>query len=176
LSAQAAVYAGTDLIGMIFAESKRQISTSEAKLIRSLIPHGSFEASKFQTNVIDNAWILKQYMNKGMTGFVGVFMNQSVSYINAVCEEVGLDFVQLHGSEPQDFIDQIHRPVIHVIHVDGNCCIENLIEAALRVRNVAAILLDTKTSSGSGGTGMTFDWSLAARLDSLGVSCLDFLF
>ena len=80
---------------------------------------------------------------------VGVFRNESPETIRRIVTEVGLDYVQLHGSETDDDIAEIGMPAIKAFHV-------------------AESLPDTTSSAewlmfdSGGGTGRTFDWSLLA--------------
>jgi phosphoribosylanthranilate isomerase len=45
--------------------------------------------------------------------FVGVFYNHTVEQVLAIADEVGLDVVQLHGSETPEFISQMVRRRSH---------------------------------------------------------------
>ena len=82
--------------------------------------------------------------------FVGVFRDASVADMNAVADEVGLDYIQLHGDEPADMT--LNRPTIKAFTMtdtlpDTNCSSDWL-------------LFDS-----GGGTGRRFDWSLLASYD-----------
>jgi phosphoribosylanthranilate isomerase len=46
---------------------------------------------------------------------VGVFQNTDLDEVQYIAEELGLDFVQLHGREDPDYCSDIGRPVIKVI-------------------------------------------------------------
>jgi phosphoribosylanthranilate isomerase len=88
-AADAAVRAGADLIGFVFAESKRRISPIEAEKIASALP------SSIKT--------------------VGVFVNETVNNILDIADTVGLDVIQLHGDEPPEMIEQLPYEVIKAI-------------------------------------------------------------
>ena len=76
-----------------------------------------------------------------------------------VADEVGLDMVQLHGSESPDVVSQAPRRAVKAVRVGPGFRPEE----ALRYDGAAAaLLLDTRVESDGmpGGTGRTFDWSL----------------
>lgn len=86
-----AAEAGADLLGLMFADSKRRISVEAAKEITSQLPEGVKTA--------------------------GVFVDESVETVNAIAAEIGLDYVQLHGQESPDYCRQIHTPVIKAFQI-----------------------------------------------------------
>ncbi len=78
--AEAAVAAGADLLGFIFVEgTSRALSPSQAGWIRDL---------------------------KG-TATVGVFRDSALNRILETRDSLGLDWVQLHGSEPDAWLDAL---------------------------------------------------------------------
>ena len=83
--------AGADFIGFVFANSRRRITPSAAKIIANYIP--------------DN---VKK---------VGVFVNESPQSINKIALKVGLDYVQLHGDESPTFCTKMQLPVIKAFRV-----------------------------------------------------------
>ncbi len=46
---------------------------------------------------------------------VGIFQNQSIEEVNQIARDVGLDFVQLSGSEDLEYIKQIQFPIIKTL-------------------------------------------------------------
>jgi phosphoribosylanthranilate isomerase len=96
----------------------------------------------------------------GAVQVVGVFVDASVEEIAAVAAEVGLDIIQLHGNEDAHEVASIvvatQRPVWRSIAVGTAADVEHL-----DAWPVDALLLDTP-SAGKGGSGKSFDWSLAA--------------
>lgn len=91
---------------------------------------------------------------RGRAVVVGVFIDASPAQVAEVADAVGLDLVQLHGAEAPGAWP---RPVIK----------------ALKVRDGVLppadgwpdpLLLDTWSATGRGGTGRTWDWSLARSL------------
>ncbi|MEI8313840.1 MAG: phosphoribosylanthranilate isomerase [Verrucomicrobiota bacterium] len=89
---------------------------------------------------------------------VGVFVNESADGIQQILTDCRLDAVQLHGEELPSFCQQFQTKVIKAIRVrDAD---------SLRVAaeyDVDALLLDTYTAEQRGGTGQTFDWTLAQQ-------------
>ncbi|MBQ5404224.1 MAG: phosphoribosylanthranilate isomerase [Bacteroidales bacterium] len=89
---------------------------------------------------------------------VGVFVNESEEKILKIIKEFNLDFVQLHGNETPDFCEKI-REKIPVIKAFGVSLKEDLLAAQKYYQSVDYLLFDTKTS-GFGGSGRKFDWSI----------------
>jgi phosphoribosylanthranilate isomerase len=79
-------------------------------------------------------------------------------------EEVGLDVLQLHGQEAPEDLAGLPRRVMKAVHVGPGFDLAS----ALRYQGKAdGILLDSRPGGASGppgGTGATFDWSLAREV------------
>lgn len=132
---QAAIDASADMLGLIFYEpSHRYISPQAARVLVETIQHEHITAD-----------------------FVGVFVNCAADFINDISEQVGLQFVQLHGDEPPDFCHSIHRPVIKALNLSNQGDIQRV--QAYRETSWRT-LLDTPTAQW-GGTGQTHNWTLA---------------
>jgi len=86
---------------------------------------------------------------------VGVFVNESVSRIQELRSFCRLDLVQLHGNETEKVVAQLGSRVIKAVTVG--------IETPSDVDGYgnATLLLDTYSAAAPGGTGKSFDWSLA---------------
>jgi len=87
---------------------------------------------------------------------VGVFVNEGLHSVLSTVSEAGLSAVQLHGDESPEYCRELAGT--YVIKAFGAG--DNLELAAY---NVDAIMLDTKDDVLHGGTGRTFDWSIAKR-------------
>ena len=129
VAAQAAVEAGADLLGFHFCSSDRRITPEEAKaIVESLTVRPSI---------------------------VGVFIDQDAGEVREIAEFVGLDLLQLHGSEAPGF--DAGRPVMKVLKIRED-----------QVPNADAwpdpIMLDSWSDDQRGGTGRTWDWDLARDL------------
>lgn len=90
---------------------------------------------------------------------VGVFVDQSLDMMTRTSEDVGLDVIQLHGSERPEMVACLPRRVIKAIRVGGDSVLEEI-----RQYETAGILLDTKDEQRPGGTGKTFDWRTAQQV------------
>src|SRR6185369_13147910 len=86
--------------------------------------------------------------------------------VRRLCRAVRPQVLQLHGAFPMDAVPALRATfpalrIIACVHVEG----EATLAAAQRVaRHVDAVLLDTKTTTRIGGTGMTHDWSVSRRV------------
>jgi len=127
--AATAVEAGADLIGFHFCSSLRRVTPEDAKAI------------------IDGLTLRPT--------IVGVFIDQDVEEVRQVAELVGLDLLQLHGSELPGF--DAGRPVMKVLKVrDG------VIPDADAWPD--PVMLDSWSADQRGGTGQVWDWELARPL------------
>lgn len=138
-----AVAAGADFLGLNFwAGSKRHLALAGAPAVAAAARAA------------------------GVVQLVGVFVNATLDEIAAAATASDLDLIQLHGDEPPALVGQITArtglPVWKALAVRSP---DDL--AALARWPVAALLLDAP-SAGRGGSGHTFDWSLArAAVDAL---------
>jgi len=98
---------------------------------------------------------------------VGVFVNKSADEVNAVADEAGFDYVQLHGEESPETCAAIDLPIIKAIRVRHDASSDHLRAMMQRYEDqVQHFLLDTHNSSVWGGTGESFNWRLARELSS----------
>lgn len=88
---RAAVDAGADAIGFVFAPSRRQVSADKAAELTVHVPQS----------------VLK----------VGVFVNAEKSEIQAIYEAVPLDIVQYHGDETPEFIEKVGLPAFKAFSI-----------------------------------------------------------
>ncbi|MGP4071625.1 phosphoribosylanthranilate isomerase [Piscibacillus sp. B03] len=126
--ALAAAKSGADTIGFVFAESKRQVSVEEAARIAEQLP---------------------KHIKK-----IGVFVNASEVELENTFHQVGLDYVQLHGSESPQFCERLSLPYIKALRVKT----EQDLEVLESYRQASYFLLDSATGPYQGGNGTTFDW------------------
>jgi phosphoribosylanthranilate isomerase len=140
--ALAAVEAGADAVGFVFAPSPRQVDPETAREIAAALPP-SVEK-------------------------VGVFVDESVDAIRRTVQEVGLTVVQLQGEEGRDFVSEV-AAVLPGISVFKALALSKILESyrqddGLFVRipsGLAGFVLDSGTAEQRGGTGHTFDWAMA---------------
>lgn len=87
--------------------------------------------------------------------FVGVFVNEDLERIIEIYQFVGLNVIQLHGDETPEFCAKLAGlKLIKALKVAPG-----FNPISVRSYPASAVLLD----SGPGGTGKTFDWSVAAE-------------
>jgi phosphoribosylanthranilate isomerase len=103
---------------------------------------------------------------QGITEYVlrvGVFVNAPVEEITTVAKTCGLDAVQLHGEESPGFCREVKERsqlvVIKALRVSGPDSLKSVVQF-----DTDFVLLDTYHPGQRGGTGESFDWSLAAGL------------
>lgn len=93
---------------------------------------------------------------------VGVFASGTADTLATAAEEAGLDVVQLHNDPDPEMVRQVRErfagEVWSVVRVDGA-----VPEKSYELFGVSdAIVLDKLDARLVGGTGMSFDWRLAA--------------
>ncbi len=140
-----AAEAGADFIGFIFAASRRRATEEETvEIVAALRAAGSQART------------------------VGVFVNDDIVEINLFAARCGLDVVQLSGHESWEYCRQIERSVFRVVHVSpgttGREILARLKEEQLLSSDDVRLLLDTGSETAYGGTGESFDWSVAAEV------------
>ena len=140
--------AGTDFLGLVFAQSRRRVSQEKALQIVEAI-----------------------HKQKKHPSMVGVFVNMPAEEVNRITEYCQLDLVQLSGDEDWRYCQQIERPVIKVIHIKKNYTAKNIISGIesgyiLSLKQKPICLLDTMIEDAYGGTGQTFNWQLAAEVSA----------
>ena len=91
---------------------------------------------------------------------VGVFVNAPVEFVSGLLNDGTLALAQLHGQEDEAYIRELKKltdkPIIKAFSVKTSEDIEKALQSPADY-----ILLD----QGSGGTGMTFDWSLIPKIE-----------
>lgn len=139
--AQAAVQAGAEYIGIMFAPSRRQVDSELAVAIAAAARQAAAELGR-------------------IVGVVGVFVDEQPDTINAIVAEAGLDLAQLSGHEWPDVSAAIAVPVVKAIRFDGHAS-----EAAwLALDRDRPLLVDAHVAGALGGTGVKGDWQRAATL------------
>jgi phosphoribosylanthranilate isomerase len=145
--ALAAAEAGASFLGFVFVPGvRRQLTPEQAQAI------------------------IEEYRSiRGPDGprLVGLFANQPLKEVNQTIKTCGLDFAQLCGDEPPDYWDTVDAWVIKQIRVrdDGlrqKAAAEVLYQVDEVVSRMHLPLLDRYEPGALGGTGRSFDWSIAA--------------
>mmetsp|Transcript_3712 Transcript_3712/g.6518 ORF Transcript_3712/g.6518 Transcript_3712/m.6518 type:complete len:545 (+) Transcript_3712:90-1724(+) len=180
-SALVAAKAGADMIGVIFvSKSVRHATVPVAKDIVQAIRAYRETTAKTHIPIPEQLhenenWYTAHARAIGDTCdgqmrplVVGVFMNQPIDEVNSIAQEVGIDMIQLHGSESKGDEARCCLPVIRVAHVDASKKAEDGL--GVKVDDTldgpaSMMLLDTSIKGGPmGGTGKTFDWKIARDL------------
>ena len=131
-TALGAAEAGADALGFVFAPSRRMLSPDKARDIIKRLP---------------------PFISR-----VGVFVNLPAAEVEQIAGYTGLDTVQLHGDESPEYCKSITRyKVIKSFSVSSEQDLERV-----EAYEVDGYLLDTPAQGLRGGTGMAFDWRLAA--------------
>jgi phosphoribosylanthranilate isomerase len=133
--------AGADAVGFVFAPSPRRVTVAE---VAAITPH------------------LPEPVEK-----IGVFVDAALKEIYAAVRECGLTGVQLHSEAAADWPARIHAElgqgirVLRVVHYGP----ESAAQAELHASDahVNAVLVDSRTATAVGGTGLRFDWNEARR-------------
>ena len=89
---------------------------------------------------------------------VGLFVNADSYFIDEVLCEVPLDTLQFHGDETPQECQQYGLPFMKALRVNEQT---NIPKLARDYHQANGLLLDAYNSTTYGGTGESFDWSLA---------------
>lgn len=122
-----------DYLGIVFAKSKRQVGRAQAKEMINGLDFGSVK-------------------------LVGVFMDQGIGEILEIAEDVGLDIIQLHGSESFEYIMELRSKFKDDVWKALPGSDEFLID--FNEMPADLILID---STKGGGSGEVADWELIAK-------------
>lgn len=148
--ARVAARAGADYFGMVFVPGRRRrIEPEAAWLITEGLRGGNPEGPKS----------------------VGLFGDQPLDEVLDTIDAAGLDYTQLCGDEPLDYCRAVlqHAGVIKVLHVSNDDLPDGVAD---RIDAFAAagctVTLDSQVAGLHGGTGQSFDWSIAAHLAASG--------
>jgi len=145
-NALAAVEAGADFIGLVFAPSRRQVSPTKAREIANTVKRSG-----------------------DATRVVGVFVNALAPDVNRIADFYALDWVQLSGDESWEYCQELKKAIIKVIHVSsGQKTDEILVDIEtgyeLLPEKELICLLDSRVGGAYGGTGQVFNWQLAKEV------------
>ncbi len=138
--------AGADFLGLIFAPSRRQITTEKASQIVQAVR-----------------------ASKPFPAMVGVFVNAPSAEVNRIADMCRLDRVQLSGDETWQYCLDIERPIIKAIHISAGSSLKEVLANievgySLIPKDRLICLLDSRVGEKYGGTGQTFDWQTAKEI------------
>lgn len=131
------------------------VSESKATYIGFIFVQGSKRCVSAEEVAV---WV-KQTPPLPTQKLVGVFVNPDLDSIIRTIKHVSLDVIQLHGTEPPEFVNEVRSvfggEVWKAIHHR-----EDAVELMKTYKGVAdAYLIDSKITGSWGGTGQSFDWS-----------------
>ena len=101
---------------------------------------------------------------------VGVFVNSPLDELLETREEVGLDYLQLHGDEPPEMLLKLKLAGVLYLRAfrcgaDGLAPITDYLESCRRSDALPeAVLIDAHAPGEYGGTGQTVDWEMLRPL------------
>jgi phosphoribosylanthranilate isomerase len=128
---QAAVAAGADALGFVFApRSRRVLDPDAAAALARRVP----------------AFVSR----------VGLFMDQDFEQVSRVLDRVPLSLLQFHGREDAAFCRSFGLPYVKALAMGSA---PSLALAERSYADAAGLLLDSHRSGEIGGTGQSFDWS-----------------
>jgi len=156
--ARVATAAGADLLGFIFyAKSPRYVTPETVAEIMQSLNHD--KVTRWQGDKMNAPVTLSPR-------YVGVFVNASVTEIQAIVAQVGLDFVQLHGNETAEwFAPLAGRTYKAVRPADAEAAQTQAAHfAPLGCVDGPALMIDAYDPKAYGGTGKQTDWHVAAAL------------
>jgi len=139
--ARLAAESGADAVGFVFAPSPRRVTVEQ---VAAIVPQ------------------LPKSIEK-----IGVFVDASIGEIADAIRHCGLTGVQLHSDAGVDAPAHLRAEfgpalrILRVVHFS-----EHAAEEAARYAadaNVDAVLVDSRTATAVGGTGIAFDWNQASQ-------------
>jgi phosphoribosylanthranilate isomerase len=142
---------GADAVGFVLAPSARRVTMGQMSEIVPDLP--------------------------GDITSIGVFNTQDFDEIVSALRSAGLHGVQLHGELDFSLAEKLRREfghrlfIIQTLHwnISGDPAraeekLRNELRAIGRHDDIDAVLIDTRTTTASGGTGQAFDWKRAREV------------
>ena len=127
-----------DYIGFVFAESRRKVSGREAKKLGEQLDPS-----------------IKK---------VGVFVNEPLRSLISISEEAGLDIIQLHGDEGEEYIKEVkHETGKELWKAVRGRMVKDIQEAQRLPAD--KLLLDSFSEESYGGTGKVMDFAVLDQAD-----------
>ena len=127
-----------DYIGFVFAESRRKVSGREAKKLGEQLDPS-----------------IKK---------VGVFVNEPLRSLISISEEAGLDIIQLHGDEGEEYIKEVKHETGKELWKAVRVRMVKDIQEAQRLP-ADKLLLDSFLEESYGGTGKVMDFAVLDQAD-----------
>jgi phosphoribosylanthranilate isomerase len=141
VDARLAVEAGADALGFVFAPGPRRVTPEQvAEIVAGLSDVDAVER-------------------------IGVFVEADLATISRHVDQCGLTGVQLHSSNQPGVIAGLRERfgaglrILGVIHFGGDA--EEQLRSVKNESGVDGVLVDSRTATALGGTGIAFDWVTA---------------
>jgi phosphoribosylanthranilate isomerase len=139
--AQFAVDAGADALGFVFAPSPRHVTPERVVAITPQLPVGIEK--------------------------IGVFVDSPLDEIASTIRLSRLTGVQLHSASGREVTAKLRADfgpglrILRVVHFGPEA--QHQADALTDDPNTDAILVDSRTATAVGGTGIAFDWTAASK-------------
>ena len=136
----AAADAEADFVGIIFAPGRRRRSVAQGReIVRKL------RAERPEIPAV-----------------VGVFADMAADEVNQIVQEVGIDRVQLSGSEPPEYRSLIKSPVIKAVKLTSGLSEDEIMEIIVSAEEyldpvMDVCLVEPHVEGAFGGTGVKVD-------------------
>lgn len=137
--ARLAAEAGADAVGFVFAPSPRHVTAAQ---VAALTPHLPAKLEK-----------------------IGVFVGSTFDEIASIVRASGLTGVQIHSEGGRDLAARLRMEfgpglrILRVVHFGAEAAEQARILAS--DPDIDAILVDSRTATAVGGTGIAFNWAEA---------------
>jgi phosphoribosylanthranilate isomerase len=156
---------GATAVGFVFAESKRHVSAEQVAAITRGLPQDLLKVGVFATPDAETD------------------MHKAAQEIVATVRAAGLNGVQLHSAYRPELVRTLRAELgaavmlVQSVHwqvgegqaEEFRAGLQALREDAASFAAIDAVLVDSRTATASGGTGVAFDWAAAREaLSELG--------
>ena len=141
-----AVSHGADMLGFVFYQKSARCMTVEKT--HEIVAQLELDSQHIRPHLI------------------GVFVDEQPAVVSQTLDTCGLDYAQLHGSEPPEMVTDLMNSgygVIKAFRVKGAATL-----GEIACFGASAFLLDAFVPGQPGGTGHAFDWALAAEAAQYG--------
>lgn len=144
--AEAAIAAGADALGFVFAESSRRIA-------------------------LENAYTIVRHAPRTIEK-IGVFVDAEFEQVLSAVQAVRLTGIQLHGDKSGELARQIRKRaalvglslhLLRVLHFDDAAEFNSTLATERASGRQDTLLVDTRIVGKQGGTGVPFDWPAAGE-------------
>jgi phosphoribosylanthranilate isomerase len=134
-----AAQAGADAVGFVFAPSPRRVTP---QAVAAILPQLPTKVEK-----------------------IGVFVDATIDEIDGIVRNCGLTGVQLHSNFKPTLPAELRQRfgsglgILRVVHFGNGAMAQ--VDIALQDPTIDAVLVDSRTETAVGGTGVAFDWQRA---------------